>query len=60
MIAAVFMLCWINGGVEACHRYEVTPFNNRTECQIWLHMKSREVKGDGARMSLGSCIQRNA
>lgn len=58
MIAAVFMLCWQVGATDTCKRYEVTPFENRTVCQIYLNMKSLEVKGDGARMALGSCIER--
>ena len=56
MIAAVFMLCW-QMETEVCKRYEVTPFENRTVCQIYLDMKSLEVRADGARMSLGSCIE---
>lgn len=57
MIAAVFMLCW-QMETEVCKRYEVTPFDNRTACQVYLNMKAMEVKGDGARMALGSCIER--
>ncbi len=53
MIVAVFMLCWAD-----CKMYEVTPFETRTECRAFLNAKSEEYKGDGARMILGSCLER--
>lgn len=58
MIAAVFMLCWLDQGIRICDTYEASPFNNRIECQIWLNTKLLEVQADGVRVSLGSCIER--